>query len=110
MQGNVWSIEISTTVVSLNDLNAIEDIGSSFAAGNIVRRCCPSDCGAGDGVRAFEGRDPVYFCSDDGCNGEMADGNLASGGSTTSPPGLTTTGGNKNSRCAGRGIEQLFSS
>lgn len=50
----------------------------------IVRRCCTNDCGDDGSIGMHEGRNPVYFCSDDMCNGEMADERLGSGGKSSS--------------------------
>ncbi|CAF3743231.1 unnamed protein product [Rotaria sp. Silwood1] len=55
----------------------------------IIRRCCWSNCG-GDGVSFYEGR-LTFFCSEDMCNGEIADMNLIEGGSGEEPETTTTT-------------------
>ncbi|CAF3670061.1 unnamed protein product [Rotaria sp. Silwood1] len=69
---------------------------NQYDGGTIIRRCCTNDCGQ-DGLGTYEGRDPTYFCSQDLCNGAIADGLLPGIidplSTTTTTSGLTTNGG-----------------
>jgi plastocyanin domain-containing protein len=55
----------------------------------IVRRCCWNNCGA-DGTSIYEGRF-AYFCSQDMCNGDIADINLIEGEGSGEELQTTTT-------------------
>ncbi|CAF3072634.1 unnamed protein product [Rotaria sp. Silwood2] len=61
---------------------------NQYDGGTIIRRCCTNDCG-GNGLSTYEGRDPTYFCSEDLCNGAIADGRLP--GATVNPLLTSTT-------------------
>ncbi|CAF3657761.1 unnamed protein product [Rotaria sp. Silwood1] len=70
---------------------------NQYDGGTIIRRCCTNDCGQ-DGLGTYEGRDPTYFCSQDLCNGAIADVLLPGiidplSTTTTTSSGLTTNGG-----------------